>query len=124
MLLAEIKGKDLMDFADYLQTSQWVAKKAIPGFEKLGTDLFKKGFSLHTNINVRFSTDEGGGSGFAILFPYARTFNNGVEMMWSGWSEEQEQLIVGRKYFTLKEIEELGLDACLKQTRDAAAGIH
>lgn len=124
MLLSEITGSDLLDFADYLQTSQWVAKKAIPGFEKLGADLSKRGFQLYTDSNVRFNKDEGHSAGWAVAFPYSRAFNNGVSMMWSGWSEELGQLIVGRKHFTLKQIEEIGLDACLQQVKDAAGGIH
>lgn len=126
MLLAEINGRDLMAFSDYLQNSRWVAKKAIPGFEKLGADLLKLGFNLYHDGNVRFVKDEDSttpGLGWAILFPHARTYNNGVETMYSGWDPEVEKMIVGRDYFSLKEIETFGLEACLRKTKAKASSI-
>jgi len=122
MKLHEIKGSEVMDFADFIQGSQWIPKKHREAFEKLGNALFKKGFKLHTNNNLRFSKEDGADPhGWTIGFPYARRFNDGVEMMYTGYDDEHSQLLVGRAYFTLDEIETFGLDTCLENVKKLAA---
>jgi hypothetical protein len=46
MLLAEISGTEVLDFAEYLENESGIPKKFIPMFQEMGDKLFKKGWTF------------------------------------------------------------------------------
>lgn len=46
MLLSEISGTEVLDFAEYIENESDIPKKFIPMFQEMGDKLFKKGWTF------------------------------------------------------------------------------
>ena len=52
MLLSEISGTEVLDFAEYLETESNIPKKFIPMFQEMGDKLFKKGWTFKGHVHT------------------------------------------------------------------------
>ncbi len=123
MRLVEIKGSQVLDFADYLNSSEWILKTQRVDFEKLGNALFKLGFSLYTEPNARFLKEEGmQGFGWSVVLPSSQDTMGLIHIIYTDYiaTDHNPRLIIGRDSFTLTEIMSEGIDACLAEVKAKA----
>lgn len=92
----ENRGEQAMAFAEYLSDIKF--DKARTDFKKLGTALFKDGWTFyHDKNSPRFAKDEGDipGNGWAISFPHLTdtpSIRAGiVDALWSGTKINHKQ---------------------------------
>jgi len=117
--LLESKGSQALDFIEYL-SSGLVAKKSIPAFKQLGTELFKRGWTFTIKNNPRFH--DGNVSGFTVILPYRRApgtyHNSGLELIYT--SDDSDVLKFHTEFFRIHELLDEGLDSALDRVKTKA----